>query len=363
MTRAAVLHQVGEPLRIADVELAPCGPAQVRVRLAASGVCHSDLSMQNGTLPAVLPSVLGHEGAGVVTEVGAAVTRVSPGDHVILSWIPPCRSCAWCQAGQPVLCERGMADAFSAPYGTCDGRPVHAGLVGATFGEETLVLERAVVRIDASVPMEVAALVGCSVATGVGAVINSARVPAGATVAVIGCGGVGLCVVQGARLAGAVRIIAVDRVATKLELASAMGATDTVVAGAGEEVAAVRALTGGRGADHAFEVVGSAATIRAAFAMTRRGGTTTLVGAGRADDQVCFGALELLADAKTVQGCIYGSTDPDRDFPRLVDLYRAGRLDLDRLVTRRIALDEVNDAFRAMEAGEVARSVIVYGER
>ena len=358
--RAAVLRRVGEPLELIDLDLDPPGEHQVRVRLAASGVCHSDLSVQNGSLPYPMPTVLGHEGAGVVTEVGRGVTRVSPGDHVILTWVPPCRTCTWCLAGQPSLCAKGMGEAMSAPYATLDGERVWPGLCTATFAEHTQVMERALVAIDPDVPFDIAALIGCAVSTGVGAVVNTARVAPGATVAVVGCGGVGLCTVQGARLAGASRIVAVDRVASKLELAEQAGATAVVDASAGDPVAAVRARTGGLGVDHAFEVVGLSATIKQAFAMTRRGGTVTLVGAGRADDPVIFNAMELFVDAKAILGCVYGATDPDRDFPRLIDLERAGRLELGRLITRRIPLGDVNDAFAAMAAGEVARSVIVH---
>lgn len=359
--KAALLREVGEPLEVAEVDLHAPGPHQVRVRIAASGVCHTDVSIQKGWIPYPLPAVLGHEGAGVVEEVGAAVTRVRPGDHVVLSWAAPCRSCLWCLAGQPWLCQRGMTEAFTSPYGTSGGERLISALGTATFAEETLVLDRQAVRIDPSVPLEVAALVGCAVTTGVGAVVNTARVEPGASVAVIGCGGVGLSVVQGARLVGAARIVAIDRVPARLAVAATLGATDVVDASSADPVEAARELTGGPGVDHAFEVVGLGATIKQAFAMTRPGGTTTLVGAGRADDEVSFSPMELFAAGKRIVGCVYGSSDPDRDFPRLLDLYRAGRLDLDALVTRRIALDEVNDAFRAMEAGEGVRSVITFG--
>jgi len=358
--RAAVVHEVGAPFVVEEIELAPTGPRDVRVRMAASGVCHSDLSVQNGSLPFMFPTVLGHEGAGVVVEVGEAVTRVAPGDHVVLTWMPACRRCYWCLAGQPMLCEVGLTESLGGPYATVGGTRLVRGLGTATFGEQTLVPEDEVVRVDPSVPLELAALVGCALATGVGAVWHTARVTPGSTVAVVGCGGVGLSVIQGARLAGASAVVAVDRVPAKLEMAEAMGATVVVDAAAADPVAAVRDHTGGRGADFAFEVVGRADTIRTAFAATRRGGTTVLVGAGSPAEQVQFSAFELFVDAKTVVGCVYGSTDADRDFPVLVDLVRTGALDAASLVTRRIGLDDINDAFRAMEAGEVARSVIVY---
>jgi S-(hydroxymethyl)glutathione dehydrogenase / alcohol dehydrogenase len=358
--RAAVLRQVGAPLEVEEIALDAPGPRDVRVRIAASGVCHSDLSVQNGSIPFMFPTVLGHEGAGVVEEVGAAVTRVAPGDHVVLTWMPPCRACFWCLAGQPMLCERGLAEALGGAYGSVGGVPLVRGLGTATFAEQTLVPEGEVVLIDPAVPLDLAALVGCALSTGVGAVWRTARVEPGSTVAVVGCGGVGLSVIQGARLAGASTIVAVDTLASKLKTAEAFGATAVVDASAGDPVAAMRDLTSGRGADYGFEVVGRAGTIRDTFAMTRRGGTTVLVGAGSPAEQVSFNAMELFVDAKAMVGCVYGSTDPDRDFPALVDLVRTGAIDAAGMVTRRIALDEVNEAFRAMEAGEVARSVIVF---
>ena len=358
--RAAVVHEVGGPFVVEDIELAPVGPHDVRVHMAASGVCHSDLSVQNGTIPFMFPTVLGHEGAGVVAEVGDAVTRVVPGDHVVLTWMPACRRCPACLAGQAMLCEVGLAESLSGAYASVGGAPLVRGLGTATFGEQTLVPEGEVVRIDTSVPLELAALVGCALATGVGAAWNTARVTPGSSVAVVGCGGVGLSVIQGARLAGAATVVAVDRVASKLDLARAMGATAVVDASAEDATAAVRAQTGGRGADFSFEVVGRAESIRTAFASARRGGTVVLVGAGSPSEQVTFSAFELFVDAKTIIGCVYGSTDADRDFPLLVDLIRTGAIDAEGMVTRRITLDEVNEAFAAMERGEVARSVIVY---
>lgn len=360
--RAAVLREAGSPLRIEEVVLAPPGAGMVAVRIAASGVCHSDVSLQDGTIPQAVPAVLGHEGAGIVSDVGPGVASLAVGDHVVLSWIAPCRRCFFCLAGHPELCEHGMDHAYASPYGVADGDAVWCGLGTGTFAEETVVPESAAIRIDPGFPLELAALVGCAVVTGVGAVVNTARVSPGDTVAVIGCGGVGLAAVQGARLAGAVAIIAVDTVAAKLEVAVASGATETVDAAAGDPVPVVRQLTGGRGVDHAIEVVGRSSTIGQAYAMARRGGTVTVVGAGGFDDLVSIPAMNLMVDAKRLQGCVYGGTDPARDIPRVIALAEAGALDLERLVTRRIALDDVNDAFRAMLAGEVARSLIVFPE-
>jgi S-(hydroxymethyl)glutathione dehydrogenase/alcohol dehydrogenase len=357
--RGAVLRAANAPLTIEDVELNPPGPGRVRVRIAASGVCHSDLSLVDGSMPQPMPAVLGHEGAGVVTEVGPRVTSPTVGEHVILSWIAPCRACAACLRGQPTLCEHGMDHAFAGPYATANGDPVMAALGTATFAEETVVPASAAIPIPADFPLALASLVGCGVVTGVGAVVNTAAVRPGETVAIVGCGGVGLAAVQGARLSGASRVIAVDRVAAKLEMAQANGATDVVDGSEVDAVAAVRDLVPG-GTDHALEVVGSSSTILAAYGMARRGGAVTIVGAGRFDDQVTFPVLGLMVDSKRVQGSVYGAADPPRDFPRMLALHRSGRLDLERLVTRRIALDDVNDAFRAMTAGEVARSVIVF---
>jgi S-(hydroxymethyl)glutathione dehydrogenase/alcohol dehydrogenase len=358
--KAAVLREHGGELRVEELWLPAVEPGNVRVRIAASGVCHSDLSVARGTIPAQLPAVLGHEGAGVVLDVGDGVTNVGPGDHVVLSWVVPCRSCFFCLHQHPELCERGMDHAFAGPYATGDRGPVHSTFGTATFGEETIVPARAAVPIDAAFPLELAALVGCGVVTGVGAVVHSARVQPGESVAIVGCGGVGLAAVQGARLAGASPVIAIDRVAHKLELARRCGATETVDASKVDPVAAVREMTGGRGADHAVEVVGTSGTITQTFSMARRAGTVTIVGAGAFDDMVAFGAMQLMVDAKTVRGCVYGSTDPDRDFPEVVRLHEAGKLDLSLLVTDRIALEDVDAALQAMQRGETVRSVILF---
>jgi S-(hydroxymethyl)glutathione dehydrogenase / alcohol dehydrogenase len=358
--RAAVAHRAGEPLSVQEIELDDPGPHDVLVRMAASGVCHSDLSVLNGTIPFMFPTVLGHEGAGVVEAVGEAVTRVRPGDHVVLTWMPPCRHCFFCLAGQPMLCENGLAAALGGNYASLDGARLVRGLGTATFAERTLVPEGGAVPVDSSVPLELAALVGCALTTGIGAVWKTAELRPGTSVAVVGCGGVGLSVIQGARLAGASSIVAVDPVPAKLEMAKAMGATVGVGATGDSAAAAVREATAGRGADTVFEVVGRPETIRTAFDATRRGGNVVLVGAGAPDAQVSFNAMELFLGGKTIKGCVYGSADPDRDFPVLVEGIRSGAIDASALVTRRIGLDEINDAFSAMEAGTVARSVIVF---
>ncbi|HEU0130769.1 MAG TPA: Zn-dependent alcohol dehydrogenase [Mycobacteriales bacterium] len=361
MTRAAVLRATGAPLDVTDIDLAPTGPGQVRVRLRATGVCHSDLSICTGALRHPLPAVPGHEGAGVVAEVGEGVTSVAPGDHVILNWTPSCGTCFFCAKHEPWLCERAAADALAAPYATAGGEALAPVLGSGAFAEETLVLERAVVRIPDDVPFEVAALVGCAVTTGFGAAVNTAKVQPGDTVAVLGCGGVGLSVIQGARHAGAALVVAVDMTDDKLALARDLGATDTV--NGGDDVEAfVRGLTEGRGVDHTFEAIGRGATIRTAYRIARRGGNVVVVGAGRHDDKVELSALELFFQARSIVGCVYGSADVARDFPRILALYKSGALDLDRLITARTTLDGVNDALDAMAAGVGARTVVTFGQ-
>jgi len=356
---AVVLRAVDGPLRTEQVLLAEPGPAQVRVRLAAAGVCHSDLSLANGTLLQRFPVVLGHEGAGTVVAVGPGVASVAPGDRVVLNWAPPCGECWWCTAGEPYLCPRS-ADASNVPYGhTADGTEVYPGLGTAAFATETVVGAGACIRIPDDLPLEEAALLGCAVLTGVGAVHNAAGVRAGQSVAVIGLGGVGLAALQGARIAGADPIIAVDPAPDKEDLARRLGATHflTPSDGLAKEI---RALTGGRGTDHAIECVGRSGTIRTAWSVTRRGGRATIVGLGSAADPVRFNALEVAFFARTLAGCMYGSTDPAVDVPRLIDHWRAGRLDLGALVTDHIGLSDVDIAFDRMRAGRGGRSLVVF---
>ncbi|MER7276079.1 Zn-dependent alcohol dehydrogenase [Dactylosporangium sp. NPDC000244] len=356
MTRAAVMRSLDGPLALEEIELNPTGPGQVRVRLAAAGVCHSDLSLANGTLRQPLPAVLGHEGAGVVVEVGEGVTDLAAGDHVVLNWSPPCRACWYCEHGEPYLCLHAD-DARGVPFATAAGEPVYAGLGTGAFAAETVVGAHACIPVPADIPLAEAALLGCAVLTGVGAVTNAARVQAGQTVAVIGLGGVGLAAIQGARLAGASAIIAVDPAAAKEELARSLGATHFLAphAGLAKEI---RALTGGLGADHAIECVGRGETIRAAWSATRRGGTATVVGLGSAQDPVTFNALEVAFFARTIVGCMYGSTDPAVDVPILLEHYRAGRLNLAALVSDEVDLSGVGAAFSRMRAGQGARTLI-----
>ncbi|SEO10053.1 Zn-dependent alcohol dehydrogenase [Actinacidiphila rubida] len=360
MVRAAVLTAVNAPLTVAEIDLPEPGAGQVRVRLAAAGVCHSDLSLSNGTLRQPAPAVLGHEGAGTVVSVGEGVQHVAPGDRVVLNWAPACGTCHFCGLGEPWLCANAGATA-AAPYATlaADGTALYPGLGTAVFAEETVVAANAVLPLPDGVPLADAALLGCAVLTGYGAVHHSAAVRPGESVAVYGVGGVGLAVLQSARIAGADRIVAVDVAPGKEELARAAGATDFVTAG-DDTAKQVRRLTGGHGADVAIECVGRADTIRTAWSSTRRGGRTTVVGIGGQDQQVTFTALELFYFGRTLSGCVYGNCDPAQDLPVLAEHVRAGRLDLSAMVTDRIGLDGIPDAFAAMTAGRGGRALVVF---
>lgn len=359
--RAVVLREVGQTTAVEELQLRRIGVHDVRVRLGASGVCHTDLSVRDGSMPALLPCTLGHEGAGIVSEVGDAVTAVSPGDHVVLTWNVPCRRCPHCLRGEAQLCPRGLKHAFGEPYAQSSTGPVWPEMGAGTLAEETVLPAAAVVPVDRSLPLDHAALLGCGVTTGVGAVLRTAAVRPGESVLVIGCGGVGLAAIQGARLAGAARIIAADRNGAQLPAATANGATDTVDAAQTDLLDAVRDLTGGAGVDHGIEVVGKPATIRAAFDATRRGGAVTLVGAAGFTESVTFPALMLMADGKKIQGSVYGASDPARDIPVLAELAGRGRLDLEALVARRIGVEDVEAAFSDMAAGRGARSVVCFG--
>jgi S-(hydroxymethyl)glutathione dehydrogenase / alcohol dehydrogenase len=358
--RAAVLPAVGAPLEIAEIELPKPGPGQVRVRLAAAGVCHSDLSLSDGTMRVPVPAVLGHEGAGTVLAVGEGVTHVSPGAGVVLNWAPSCGSCHACSLGEVWLCANalaGVGDVYARR--ASDGTDLHPGLNVAAFAEETVVAAGCVLPAPGGIPLTDAALLGCAVLTGYGAVHHSARVREGETVAVFGAGGVGLAALQAARIAGASRIVAVDVSPAKEELARAAGATDFVVAS--EDTAReIRALTGKQGVDVAVECVGRAVTIRTAWESTRRGGRTTVVGIGGKEQQVTFNALEIFHWGRTLSGCVYGNSDPARDLPVLADHVRAGRLDLGALVTDHISLDDIPTAFDNMRAGTGGRAVVTF---
>ncbi len=362
--RAAVLREIGEPLTVEDVELAEPGPGEVLVRLAASGVCHSDWNVVTGATPNPLPAVLGHEGAGIAESTGDGVTALHEGDHVVLSWLPACGRCFYCLHGRAALCDVAMEDMFrgTLPGGALrlsqDGEPLyHYGYL-STFAERCVVPESCCVRIRQDVPFEVAALVGCAAMTGFGAAVNRARVEPGSTVVVFGAGGVGLSAILGARFAGARTIVAADPVPFKRETALELGATHAADP-TGEDVSAfLRKLTDGRGADYAFDTAGAPGVVAQAYDAVRRGGTVVAVGLPPAGVTADLPAEDLPREEKVVTGSFYGSCLPQLDMPLVLDLFMEGRLPLDRLVTRTFALEEINEAFAAMNAGEVARGVI-----
>jgi NDMA-dependent alcohol dehydrogenase len=367
MTKAAVHVGLDQPLEIRDdIEVDAPKAGELKVRIAASGVCHSDLSVQNGTIPLPPPIVLGHEGAGVIEEVGEGVTGFEVGDHVVLTFVPECGECFFCKRGQGFMCDESgklnMGGMLDGTKRLSSGGTQLSQMAGCgTFSELTVVPAISAVKIDKDVPLKIAALLGCGVQTGVGAALNTANIQKGDSVAVIGCGGVGLNVIQGARIAGADQIIAIDMVESKLQLAKEFGATDFVNAGDGNPVAKVQSLTGERGADVVFEVIGLGPTIEQAMNMTRRGGETILVGVPRMDVMLNVNpAFSFIYTAKTVKGCWYGSSNVHTEVPRLIELYKKGDLKLDELISREISIDDVNGAFDAMKSGEVARSVIVY---
>jgi len=358
--RAAILTSVEDgKLEIRDdvIALGP-GPGEVRVRVRAAGVCHSDLSARSGTLPQPLPAILGHEAAGDVLDVGDGVTDLTPGDRVIVNWLPACGTCAHCLRGEPYLCMTHVIFAYAQPRFLAGEMPIF-GMAGCgAFAEEMVVPRAGVVKIADDVPYEVAALVGCGVLTGVGAVINTAEVRPGDSVVVIGCGGVGLAAIQGARLAGAAVIVAIDPVEAKHEIAVRFGATHVATPDQASDV--VAQVTGGEGADYVFDVVANPQTLRAAWSATRRGGAVVVVGAGRADQYVQFSPFELLFEGKRILPAFYGSGDGRRDFNRLLDLWRGGRLDLEGLITHRVRLDDLDEALSALGRGDVIRQVILY---
>ena len=359
--RGAVLNTSPGDLEITELVIDNPGPREVLVRTAAAGLCHSDLHTIDGSIPARLPACLGHEAAGVVEAVGDQVGHVAPGDHVISCLSVFCGHCEHCVSGYPNRCEssemrRGRGE--PSRLALEDGTAINQFYNLSAFAELMLVHENALVKIVDDIPLDRAALIGCGVVTGVGAVIHTAGVRPGETVAVIGCGGIGLNCIQGARLAGAGRIIAVDRLAMKLELAKSFGATDVVDASSVDSVQAVLEMTSG-GVHHAFEAIGLKATAEAAFGMLRVGGTATVVGLLPFGVNIEISGLSLIGERK-LQGSRMGSNRFRVDMPRLVDLYLQGRLDLDNLISARITLDEVNDGFAAMQTGEVARSVIVF---
>lgn len=363
--RAAVLHRPGEPLRLEDLILDDPGEGEIRVRITATGVCHSDLRVRDGEWPRETPIVLGHEGAGVVEAVGSGVDPARIGEHVALSWYAPCLRCRACQSGRQWLCtESGSLRHRQADGSTRlrrqDGTEVLANLAIGTFAEATVVPSEAAIPMPDGTPDAVAALIGCCVATGVGAVVKTAEVPAGTSVAVWGLGGVGLSIVMGARLAGASPIVAIDRVEAKLERAIAAGATDTVLAGddASATLAAVRAATGG-GPEFAFEAIGVPATIEAAIGSLPPGGTAVLVGLTPYGARASFDVFGFVDGSRRILGSNYGFAIAAVDFERYARLFLAGRLPIDQLVDERIGLGDIEAAFAAMRRGQGVRRVVV----
>src|SRR5262245_3861102 len=362
---AAILWEQGQPLSVEAADLDAPGPAEVLDEIKAAGVCHSDLHPARGDWPMKTPVVLGHEGAGIVSEIGEGVTSVERGDHVVLCWAPPCGVCPQCREGRAVLCERLDKVTYrnKLPSGAARlharGRDLAPFLGTACFSSSVVVPEEAVIKAPQDVPFDALATLGCAVLTGVGAVTNCAHVPAGARLLVIGAGGVGLDVIQGAAIAGAETVIATDLRPVPLALAQGFGATHTLD-GNGDVLPAIRELTNGRGVDFAFDTVGSPATLTAALTAVRKGGTVVLTGLSRADCKAAFPMFPFVMQEKKLLGSVYGSGRPSRDIPQLINLYRDGRLKLRELVARTYTLSGVNDALDALAASDGARGVIVW---
>jgi S-(hydroxymethyl)glutathione dehydrogenase/alcohol dehydrogenase len=360
--KAAVMRANKAPLALEEVRIDEPGPGEVLVRTVASGICHSDLHVIEGDLPVPPPCILGHEPAGIVEAVGEGVADFKSGDHVIGCLTAWCGVCRFCTEGRPYLCPTQFAGRPPGSKPRLSGKggdPISQFANLSSFAERMLCPQRALVKIRDDMPLDRASLIGCGVTTGLGAVLNTVRVPAGSRVVVIGCGGVGLAAIQGARIVGAGRIIAVDTQAWKLDLARKLGATDCVDAKEGDPVAAVHQLTGG-GADFAFECIGLVPTVQQAVAMTGRGGTAVLVGVVPVTQLVPISAADLTLQEKKITGSYMGSNRFRFDMPRYVDFYLDGRLKLDEMISSRIGLDEVNEAFERLRKGEAARQVIVF---
>jgi S-(hydroxymethyl)glutathione dehydrogenase / alcohol dehydrogenase len=359
--KAAVCYEFGKPLVVEDVELAPTGAGQVRVRVAATAVCHSDIHDIKGEMPGRVPFVGGHETAGHVEEVGPGVSAVRPGDPVVVSLLASCGECYYCTSGMPHLCEIKFAPPAEVRLRNGKGQPLDQKAGVAGFAEHVLVGESQVVKVPGDMPLDRAALLACGVMTGFGGVVNRAQVRPFQSVAVMGVGGVGINAIQGAAFVGAYPIIAMDLLDAKMKQAMDFGATHTVNAGRRDAVAAVRQLTGGRGPDFVFVTVGSIAAIRQGLAMTASRGTTVVIGLPPASEQLCFSPLELIPTEKNLIGGFMGAANLRRDIPRLVALYRAGRLKLDELVSGRYPLERINEAISSTERGDALRNVIIFG--
>jgi Zn-dependent alcohol dehydrogenase len=367
MTRAkAVLaREVGRPVTVEEIEVQPPRHGEVTIRVAACGICHSDLSATNGTIAYPLPLVLGHEGAGIVVAVGDGVVRYALGDHVVSSFVSMCGHCHYCQTGRPQLCVQSLQALYTLPDGTvrthdAAGRALNVFCGCGVMAEYATVHIDNVVKVDPQMPLAQAALIACGVMTGVGAVINTARVEAGSIAVVFGCGGVGLNAIQGCAIAGARMIVAVDTSEVKLDLAKQFGATHVFnVSGQDQVGKALYKLTGG-GADYAFDCVGLGKITEQAWGVLRRGGTAVVVGIAGSADKITLGAQQVAIGEKTLKGSYYGSARPQQDFPRLIGLYRSGRLKLDELITRTYSIDEAPQAFTDLEQGREGRGVILF---
>ncbi|HXC51556.1 MAG TPA: Zn-dependent alcohol dehydrogenase [Candidatus Limnocylindrales bacterium] len=361
--KACIFTANHEPMPVEEITLdAPSQPGEVHVKWSASGVCHSDLSIWEGKLPIPPGSILGHEGAGIVVSAVESKTGLKAGDHVIGNFVPICGECFFCTHGQPFVCERGQQIGMSRfPFARSDGSRMFGAVGGlATFSEEAIVHEAALVKVPSDFPLDQACLVGCGVTTGVGAALNAAKVTKGSTVAVIGCGGVGQSVIQGARIAGAARIIAIDLNEAKRATATKFGATDTCDPAVSDPVGFVQGLTEGRGADFAFEVVGHTKLQRQALDMTRPGGACCWVGVPSIMDEVSVPAGMIPLQNKSIIGTIYGSADCREDFVKFINFAKSGDLDLAGMVSRRIKIGEINEAFVEMSKGDSIRSVVIH---
>src|SRR5580693_7332694 len=365
LAKAVLAREVGKPVLVEQIEVAAPQHREVTVRIAACGVCHSDLSATNGTIPYPLPLILGHEGAGVIVAIGDGVDNYAVGDHVVSSFVSMCGRCHYCQTGRPQLCVQSLKALYTLPDGTVRTRDT-AGCALNVFCGCGVMAEFAtlhadnLVKIDAGMPLDRAALIGCGVMTGVGAVVNTARVEAGSVTVVFGCGGVGLNAIQGCAIAGAGMIVAVDTGDIKLELAKKFGATHTFNVSGQEQIGkALYKLTGG-GADYAFDCVGLGRISEQAFGVLRRGGTAVTVGIAAPADTIVLNAQHVAITEKTLTGSYYGSARPELDFPRLIGLYRSGRLKLDELITRTYSIDEAPRAFADLNAGKQGRGVIIF---
>lgn len=369
--RAAVLNESpvaapyaqSRPLRIEELDLAPPARDEVLVRVRAAGLCHSDLSVIDGNRPRPVPMVLGHEAAGEVVETGPGVDDLKPGNRVVMVFVPSCGHCAPCAEGRPALCEPGnAANGRGEMLGggrrlSVHGQPVHHHIGVSAFAEHAVISRRSLIKVEADIPHEIAALFGCAVLTGVGAAVNTARIKPGETVAVVGLGGVGLSALLGAIACGASRVVAVDLAEDKLKLARELGATDTFNAGAPDIVEAIRQATKG-GVDHGLEMAGSVKALDLAYQITKRGGTTTTAGLANPAHTLSLSPVRLVAEERTLKGSYVGSCVPSRDIPRFVELYQRGKLPVDRLWTSSGSLDEINEGFDALNEGRTIRHIV-----